>query len=477
MLRRCRFCCSLSPYSIGLIYLFLASLCWIVASLLVQFLYENNTSKIRNDHLPEPTRSKDVVVVEDQASLISPFLVTYVGTSLFVILLPLEWVQVSSRRRRSSRSSHSVKNQQPNEQEDDEQDNNVDKERDIPTLLSYWDTNTKTYMIASIKVAPVYFIATYCLNASLKYTSSITSTTVLSSCCGPLFAFLLAVFCTKDEPSTQTKILGVLFGMIGSILMGFHDAHTSSDDNDSSGGNAIKEGTMTTNDSHVWADILALCSALGYGLYTVSLREIVPSELKPPASLDEKNDLNLQILLGSAGLWNMVLGSPIAIYQVWRMAVSTAIKHSNDSPDANTNLWFVFGSLIVKGLIDNVLGDFLYAQAVVLTSATVASVGAGLQIPLAILCDCLFFEGRASSVLDPLSIGSCISILLSFVLVNLHGEEGKKDKLVSEDGVPEDGDRHQERAYGTDVEAQRDENETDRIRRRARIQTSLSTEG
>ena len=49
--------------------------------------------------------------------------------------------------------------------------------------------------------------------------------------------------------------------------------------------------------------------------------------------------------------------------------------------------------VVAKGLVDNVLSDYLWARAVLLTSPTTASVGLSMQIPLAAVAEALL--GRA----------------------------------------------------------------------------------
>ena len=51
--------------------------------------------------------------------------------------------------------------------------------------------------------------------------------------------------------------------------------------------------------------------------------------------------------------------------------------------------WPVGGLLVCKGLFDNVLSDYLWAQAVLLTSPAVATVGMSLTVPLAIVSEAI----------------------------------------------------------------------------------------
>ena len=334
-----------SSYGLGLIFIVLVSMIWAASSILVQYLYENQ-------------------------SFDSPFLLTYIGTSLFTILLPLDWLLQQYGER--SQSFPSEENERYALSEDHENGDEVHRGHRKWTLQDHKD--------AAAKVAPVWFISNYAFNASLRYTS-ITSSTVLAST-GSVFTFLFALL-WRDEHFSVLKLLGVGLGMMGSILTGLHDVHGSS---------TRMRFLAADNDHGLWGDALALLSAVGYGVYAVMIRVFCPKD---------ESLMSMQQFLGFIGLYNMVALSPIALWQSIRTAAISAL---------------VLASLIVKGLLDNVLSDYLWARAVVLTSATVASVGLGLTIPLAFLSDVIM--GRPN-IFDASSILGALSVLFGFVLVNV----------------------------------------------------------
>lgn len=334
-----------SSYGLGLIFIVLVSIIWAASSILVQYLYENQ-------------------------SFDSPFLLTYIGTSLFTILLPLDWLLQQYGKR--SQSFPSEENERYALSEDHENADEVHRGHRKWTLQDHKD--------AAAKVAPVWFISNYAFNASLRYTS-ITSSTVLAST-GSVFTFLFALL-WRDEHFSVLKLLGVGLGMMGSILTGLHDVHGSS---------TRMRFLAADNDHGLWGDALALLSAVGYGVYAVMIRVFCPKD---------ESLMSMQQFLGFIGLYNMVALSPIALWQSIRTAAISAL---------------VLASLIVKGLLDNVLSDYLWARAVVLTSATVASVGLGLTIPLAFLSDVIM--GRPN-IFDASSILGALSVLFGFVLVNV----------------------------------------------------------
>ena len=50
----------------------------------------------------------------------------------------------------------------------------------------------------------------------------------------------------------------------------------------------------------------------------------------------------------------------------------------------------VLGLIVIKGLADNMLSDYLWARAILLVGPTAATAGLALQIPLAVLLDAVF---------------------------------------------------------------------------------------
>ena len=70
---------------------------------------------------------------------------------------------------------------------------------------------------------------------------------------------------------------------------------------------------------------------------------------------------------------------------------------------------------MLNGVCDNVLSDYLWARAVLLTSPTVATIGMSITIPLAIISDLLL--GNAN--LTIFSIFGAIFVIIGFVFVNI----------------------------------------------------------
>ena len=131
--------------------------------------------------------------------------------------------------------------------------------------------------------------------------------------------------------------------------------------------------------------------------------------------------MSMQLMFGYIGLLNLLLLLPVAIW----VNVSSVQDDSENQTSAEaddevsssvhpTLTWSIFLFLVLKGLLDNVLSDYLWARAVILTSATVASVGVGLTIPMAFFADWLQgnYSGGSGEILG------AILVVAGFILVN-----------------------------------------------------------
>ena len=357
-------------YALGLFYIFCVSVIWSLASILVQYMYHD-------------------------LNFDSPFVVTYVGSSLFAVLLVLYVIpNPFCRRKRGQHVSLDEKEY----------------------------ASQMTHFKIACKIAPFWFLANYLYNASLNYTS-ITSSTVLSST-GSLFTYAFATF-SGEEKCEFFKFAGVLIAIVGSIITGLKDASSEEDDHDDT----------------IIGDAASLLSAVGYGIYTVMIRKYCKQPSPQPnnnnnnsndAQEEEDEDANkeisIQLILGYNGLFNMLTLLPICAYCIVRIN-STPIQTDDNSqintPTQQHFTWFILGCLVVKGLSDNVLSDYLWARSIILTSATVASVGVGLTIPLAMISD-LWMRKDPSQVFTLPSILGALFVLIGFVLVNLEYKSKKE---------------------------------------------------
>ena len=269
----------------------------------------------------------------------------------------------------------------------------------------------------------------YVLNICMNRSSTVLSSTA------SVFTFLFALI-WGDEQFNKWKLLGVIMAFSGSFLTSIHDAKDNNyDDN---------EIDIQPFQSQLWGDAAGLISAVGYGVYSVLLRILCHDEGR----------ISMNLFLGYVGLLNMIILSPVLFWILFANddeidVGDNEVNATHDIDDyvneheGEQNMryirflssqhltWFVLFCLIIKGLLDNVLSDFLWAKSILLTSATVATVGLGLTIPLALLSD-LFIMGRAD-VWSVESIAGASFVLLGFIFVNI-GESGKSEE-GEEEGV------------------------------------------
>jgi solute carrier family 35 protein F5 len=390
-----------SAYALGVFFIVLVALIWAASSVLVQYLYS------------------------DAVSFDSPFLLTYIGVSLFTLWLPIKFVWttccIPEKQSRSpviggvelssSAGSTTVYDSLPSGEIDF--DDFIGNDSDNPSAQNEGPNRREQEEVwthaqhrdAALYIAPVWFLANWTYNASLAYTS-ITSSTVLAST-GSLFTFFFAV-CTKDEGFGWVKLTGVLLCVLGSMLTAWQDREDPGHKHD---GLDLLDSPSTNGGTALFGDLLGLVSAVGYGAYAVQTHLFCPHN---------EELYSMQLLLGYIGLFNMVALSPIAVY----------LLLSGTSSDNNPLTLVVFGFLVVKGLFDNVLSDYLWLRAVILTSATVATVGLGLTIPLAFASD--FVLGKSSHGLTAGTVIGALFVLLGFCLVNIGNDDIGAESVVVE---------------------------------------------
>jgi solute carrier family 35, member F5 len=154
----------------------------------------------------------------------------------------------------------------------------------------------------------------------------------------------------KLETSSPLKLIGVLCGIVGTVLTAIHD-ETNADKNDPDC--YTEEDTVIVGDSVATTtkgDILAITAAVMYATYTIQVRLYCPSN----------EDLyRLPLLLGYIGLVSLIVTAPI-------VALITT-KETVANLTAGT-----LGLMLVKGLFDFLISDYLMFRSIVLTSPTVA---------------------------------------------------------------------------------------------------------
>lgn len=238
----------------------------------------------------------------------------------------------------------------------------------------------------SLLICPVWFLAQLTFNLSLKYTT-VTSNTILSSA-SSLFTFLVSLV-FLGERFTWLKLFSVFLCMGGTITVSLGDSQS---------------GLRTVASNPLLGDFFALASAGLYAVYITLIRKKLPDD-------DGKNgEASTAEFLGYLGLFNVVIFLPVAL-----------ILNLTKKEPFSTLTWKQLGLIIGKGLLDNVLSDYLWAKAVMLTSTTVATAGLSIQVPLAAIVDTL--TGHAPRFMDYLG---AIAVMIGFTGINIPSDTFSK---------------------------------------------------
>ncbi|CDY34916.1 BnaA01g32470D [Brassica napus] len=288
---------------------------------------------------------------------VSPFLITFICNSLFVVYLPifeisryLEDSYGSSILFWRNKRSHLLELAESEKTVLLGQDVVISDASEVSRVVVREDANgldekgrwTRMRVAkVSLLICPFWFLAQLTFNLSLKYTT-VTSNTILSSA-SSLFTFLVSLL-FLGERFTWLKLFSVLLCMSGTIIL--------PDDDERSGSFSMAQ------------------------------------------------------LLGFLGLFNFFIFLPAAI-----------ILNFTKRERFNALTLEQFGLVVGKGLLDNVLSDYLWAKAVLLTTTTVATAGLTIQVPLAAIVDSL--SGNKPSFTD--YIGAA-AVMVGFAGINIPSE-------------------------------------------------------
>ncbi|KAL2336864.1 hypothetical protein Fmac_011310 [Flemingia macrophylla] len=399
-------------WALGLAYIFAVATIWIAASFVVQSVVDAG---------------------------VPPFLITYICNSLFLVLIPIVeigryledscgglgfWKSEKGNPRLKERVgesekaillndndagnetgesliinevdvSHGRKNSSELLPEDTAVGVLVDEDNVIGNVDKQINENGRwsrsRVAKVSLLICPVWFLAQLTFNLSLKYTT-VTSNTILSSA-SSLFTFLVSL-AFLGERFTWLKLFSVFLCMAGTIIVSLGDSQSS---------------LRTVASNPLLGDFFALVSAGLYAAYITLIRKKLPDD-------DGKSgEASTAEFLGYLGLFNVIIFLPVAL-----------ILNFTKKEPFSTLTWKQLGLIIGKGLLDNVLSDYLWAKAVILTSTTVATAGLSIQVPLAAIVDTL--TGNAPRFMDYLG---AIAVMLGFTGINIPSDTFCKPRETS----------------------------------------------
>lgn len=271
----------------------------------------------------------------------------------------------------------------------------------------------------ALLLSPAYFCLNYTYFLSLDLTS-VSDTMILSASTG-IWTLLFSRLLLK-ESVTRIKLGVVLVSIFGMCIITY-SSHTAAqsavaaakraeqasaggDGGDAHSSSSSSTGAAEVDDAVSEAssgDLLALMSAAASGIYVVLLRACVP----------EEESVHMPSLFGMIGLVSAICFAPL-----FPLFHYTGVEEFELPPTRSAVL-----AVLLNALLSTVLPDMLLAQAVVMTSPLLATLGLSTMIPLSVLSD--YTRGLAN--LTPLFMVGTGCVFVSFQLENwaeTHSEDG-----------------------------------------------------
>ena len=330
-----------------------------------------------------------------------PFFLTYVANSLFVVLLPVRQLGRALRRSAADGGGGGGGDGSGGD------GGGGDRE---PSFYA----QTSSLIPSLALVCPLWFGANLLYNISLGLTTLTSSTVIAAS--SSAFTLLISLLWLA-EPFQILKLAAVALCWIGNALTVWGDRSDAASDAasaaasaaaggaNSSAANSSAANSSAANSSaakstvggsgEAWGDLFCLGSALLYALFTCAIRRQSPPDLL--------------LFFGLLGLLNVLVLAPVVV-----------ALHVSGSEDLSPLTPRIGGLLLFKGLADNVLSDYCWAHAVLLTSPSVATVGLSLTIPIAMFSQKVLPARWLVSAQPPTALGAlgALGVLAGFVAIN-----------------------------------------------------------
>ena len=217
----------------------------------------------------------------------------------------------------------------------------------------------------------IYFAANYTMNLAFGWTS-VGSASILASTSG-LFTMIFA-FIFRQEQITTMKVLSILISVGGAIIISHQEF--------SGEGNNTK------------GNMMALTSAVCYGLYSVTLKKIAVNESR----------VNMPLLFGIIGFFCTLFLWPIFL-----------IFHYTSFEEFLFPTGKILGYLILNILFGSLLANFLWLVAMSYSTPLIVAIGLSMNIPLTLLGEVVLQHKEI-----PLyKIMSALCVVVGFLIVNI----------------------------------------------------------
>lgn len=302
----------------------------------------------------------------------SPFCMTYIGMSLMSLLLPVKIFTDSIGATEQLQVSPTFDSLDLRHTNNEGLFAVILRRIMHPDHTKLW--NHKKHFLAAVLIAPFMFVADWAFNTSLSLTSVGSATVLVST--QSIFVFLMASLLLRIESFSWMALFGVILSIGGTALTAVTDAQDE------------LSGALR-------GDVIAILASLAYAIYTIQVKWLIP---------EDENVFSMQLLLGYIGL--------VCFVPLFPAFVSYA----------NNLTLGLFGLIVVKGSMDFLVTDYLMFQSILMTNATIATVGLGLTIPMALVTDYVLYGD-----FDWFSFFGAVLVSIGFVLVNLVGFHKEDD--------------------------------------------------
>jgi solute carrier family 35 protein F5 len=378
---------STSSFALGVVFILLCAIIWSGTAIATQYLYSGTDFE-------------------------SPYFITYLANfSLSLHLILYRFRKIKNRPpfrhkvHEKSNDTVSTSNDgiiiadsryidtvERNDYSDDDLNNDcgkrlLDSTENLAALAEGSNTNVNNnyshvdILKSVLWLAPLWFLCNITWNYALRMTSN-SSCTIINNTAA---SFTLIFSSTLGlEKITLGKVMGLLLCFGGAVCVGFEDKSNYDAD---------------LEKTRFWGDIVALSSAALDGMYITCIRLKVPDDTDP-----QDGGLSMQLVFGYIGIINLFALLPLSM---------AFLVINFDDVDSITIGIIAF--IFINTCFDNLIADFLWGRATLLTSPTIATLTMSLTIPIAMVSDTVLGKSYASE--KKLSIIGAILVVFGFILV------------------------------------------------------------
>ncbi|QDZ21902.1 hypothetical protein HOP50_06g44440 [Chloropicon primus] len=279
----------------------------------------------------------------------TPLLLTSLANSMFSVLLPVcllkDWI--TSKRQKGEEEENVLLS--PSRREGDEDWGQSNNNGRLEGEEGKYEKRKNAFLVA-LCVWPLWFTCLYIYNWSFVLTS-VMSNTILSIGGTSLFTYFLELRVMKAKFS-WTKVAAIGFCVLGTVLWCF--------------GNYRGSGPEEDSRNALLGDFLCLISSGLYAVVSIIIGKYLP----------KSGEAEMAFFWGCTGLINLCVMMPLNVI--------LCLAGQNNMQDLPAKL---YGMVMLKGLMDNLLSNYMWAYAVLFIGPTSANVGMSIETPMVVIID------------------------------------------------------------------------------------------